>query len=197
MSHYCKICQTYKANEKFSGKGHSAHICKACKGKPLPKKEKTPKPIKNPFMKQVKIQEVISFMEDSRMMILFKRGSQEYVAYREDYDLPYQIYQFIRKEEHFEVTTAFSEEMAQYAIERKADFISIYVTDWVDFENVTEQIIAYEQILEFEDDEDFEHNLPEGSFVEHCYAYENEQEQLLLRNLYKLKEFILLQSLVK
>ena len=28
--HYCKICGEYKANEKFSGKGHSAHICKAC-----------------------------------------------------------------------------------------------------------------------------------------------------------------------
>jgi len=26
--HYCKIGQTYKANEKFSGKGHAAHICK-------------------------------------------------------------------------------------------------------------------------------------------------------------------------
>jgi len=28
--HYCKICDTYKANEKFSGRGHNAHICKAC-----------------------------------------------------------------------------------------------------------------------------------------------------------------------
>ena len=27
---YCKICGEYKANEKFSGKGHAAHICKAC-----------------------------------------------------------------------------------------------------------------------------------------------------------------------
>ena len=25
--HYCKICGEYKANEKFSGKGHAAHIC--------------------------------------------------------------------------------------------------------------------------------------------------------------------------
>lgn len=30
MSHYCKICGEYKANEKFSGKGHAAHICKEC-----------------------------------------------------------------------------------------------------------------------------------------------------------------------
>ena len=28
--HYCKICGEYKANEKFSGKGHAAHICKEC-----------------------------------------------------------------------------------------------------------------------------------------------------------------------
>ena len=28
--HYCKICGEYKANEKFSGKGHAAHICKVC-----------------------------------------------------------------------------------------------------------------------------------------------------------------------
>ena len=26
--HYCKICSEYKSNEKFSGKGHAAHICK-------------------------------------------------------------------------------------------------------------------------------------------------------------------------
>ena len=26
--HYCKVCGEYKANEKFSGKGHDAHICK-------------------------------------------------------------------------------------------------------------------------------------------------------------------------
>lgn len=28
--HYCKICGQYKANEKFSGKGHANHICRAC-----------------------------------------------------------------------------------------------------------------------------------------------------------------------
>ena len=28
--HYCKICGEYKANEKFSGKGRTAHICKSC-----------------------------------------------------------------------------------------------------------------------------------------------------------------------
>ena len=28
--HYCKVCGEYKSNESFSGKGHSAHICKKC-----------------------------------------------------------------------------------------------------------------------------------------------------------------------
>ena len=32
--HYCKVCGEYKANEKFSGKGHAAHICKACASLP-------------------------------------------------------------------------------------------------------------------------------------------------------------------
>ena len=30
QGHYCKVCGEYKSNEKFSGKGHAAHICKAC-----------------------------------------------------------------------------------------------------------------------------------------------------------------------
>ena len=32
--HYCKVCGEYKANEKFSGKGQAAHICKACAALP-------------------------------------------------------------------------------------------------------------------------------------------------------------------
>ena len=32
--HYCKVCGEYKANEKFSGKGHAAHICKTCTALP-------------------------------------------------------------------------------------------------------------------------------------------------------------------
>ena len=30
QGHYCKVCDEYKAHEKFSGKGHAVHICKAC-----------------------------------------------------------------------------------------------------------------------------------------------------------------------
>ena len=28
--HYCKVCGEHKANEKFTGRGHAAHICKVC-----------------------------------------------------------------------------------------------------------------------------------------------------------------------
>ena len=40
--HYCRICEQYKANEKFSGRGHAAHICKACS-----KRGNKPPPIKD------------------------------------------------------------------------------------------------------------------------------------------------------
>lgn len=36
--HYCKVCGEYKANEKFSGKGHAAHICKVCSSLPPEKR---------------------------------------------------------------------------------------------------------------------------------------------------------------
>ena len=38
--HYCKICGEYKANEKFSGKGHAAHICKKCQSLPVEERRK-------------------------------------------------------------------------------------------------------------------------------------------------------------
>lgn len=34
QGHYCRICSEYKANEQFSGKGHSRHICKECRSLP-------------------------------------------------------------------------------------------------------------------------------------------------------------------
>lgn len=30
QGHYCRKCGRYRANEKFSGKGHAKHICKEC-----------------------------------------------------------------------------------------------------------------------------------------------------------------------
>lgn len=36
--HYCKICGDRKPNERFSGKGHSKHICKECEALPQERK---------------------------------------------------------------------------------------------------------------------------------------------------------------
>lgn len=30
QGHYCWVCERYRANEKFSGKGHAQHICRDC-----------------------------------------------------------------------------------------------------------------------------------------------------------------------
>jgi sulfur relay (sulfurtransferase) complex TusBCD TusD component (DsrE family) len=43
--HYCRICQQYKANEKFSGHGHAAHICKACANRGNKPPEAEPEPL--------------------------------------------------------------------------------------------------------------------------------------------------------
>jgi len=34
MGHFCRVCACSKPNERFSGKGHKHHICKACSRKP-------------------------------------------------------------------------------------------------------------------------------------------------------------------
>ena len=38
--HYCKVCGRYRANEKFTGKGHATHICKDCAKLPPEEKAK-------------------------------------------------------------------------------------------------------------------------------------------------------------
>lgn len=38
QGHYCHVCGEHKANEKFSGRGHAAHICKACSKLPAAEK---------------------------------------------------------------------------------------------------------------------------------------------------------------
>ena len=37
--HYCRICDEYKANEKFSGKGNARHICKDCAKRSIAKRK--------------------------------------------------------------------------------------------------------------------------------------------------------------
>lgn len=34
MGHYCRHCGRIRANERFSGRGHRAHICKDCSRRP-------------------------------------------------------------------------------------------------------------------------------------------------------------------
>ena len=38
QGHYCKICGRIRANEKFSGSGHTSHICKDCARLPREKR---------------------------------------------------------------------------------------------------------------------------------------------------------------
>ena len=40
QGHYCKVCGRYRANEKFTGKGHATHICKDCAKLPPEEKAK-------------------------------------------------------------------------------------------------------------------------------------------------------------
>lgn len=40
QGHYCKVCGSYRANEKFTGKGHATHICKDCAKLPPEEKSK-------------------------------------------------------------------------------------------------------------------------------------------------------------
>jgi len=37
--HYCKVCGQVLPNEKFTGKGHAAHICKNCAKKPAEQRD--------------------------------------------------------------------------------------------------------------------------------------------------------------
>lgn len=47
--HFCKVCHTYKANEKFSGKGHAKHICKVCQSIPVAKRKEQEAAFMNSF----------------------------------------------------------------------------------------------------------------------------------------------------
>jgi hypothetical protein len=38
MSRYCRVCGSYRANERFTGRGHRTHICKDCQK--LPRKDR-------------------------------------------------------------------------------------------------------------------------------------------------------------
>ena len=47
--HFCRVCHQYKANEKFSGKGHAKHICKVCQSTPASKRKEQEAAFMNTF----------------------------------------------------------------------------------------------------------------------------------------------------
>ena len=54
--HYCRICERFRPNEKFSGKGHRNHICKECASKP-----------KNEINEIDQTEEIFSFLSQSHI----------------------------------------------------------------------------------------------------------------------------------
>lgn len=40
MGHYCWVCDSFRPNEAFSGKGHQQHICKKCAKLPREERER-------------------------------------------------------------------------------------------------------------------------------------------------------------
>ncbi len=78
--HYCRICECYKPNEKFSGKGHKNHICKKCSS--LPKEEIQSIDEKNEIYKFLR-QSNISKRNLARLSSLTKSSNQEVAKYAE------------------------------------------------------------------------------------------------------------------
>lgn len=39
MSHFCFMCERYRPNEQFSGRGHKRHLCKTCQKLPKETRE--------------------------------------------------------------------------------------------------------------------------------------------------------------
>ncbi|PMC35753.1 hypothetical protein CJ195_18420 [Bacillus sp. UMB0899] len=72
--HYCFGCDRYRANEKFSGKGHRQHICKDCKSKGKGKKTfPDKKPQYNRFIKLLKVTCVV-FKEKNEYLFFSIHG---------------------------------------------------------------------------------------------------------------------------
>ena len=56
MGHYCRICDSSKPNEAFTGKGHRNHICKKC--------SLMPKELRDAIEHK---QEIFAYMEQSHI----------------------------------------------------------------------------------------------------------------------------------
>ncbi|PGT80939.1 hypothetical protein [Bacillus sp. AFS040349] len=97
--HYCFGCDRYRANEKFSGKGHRQHICKECKSKGKGKENFLDvKPHHNRFIKLLKVKCVV-FKEENEYLFFSIRGQTYLITNLEDqplYALNF-IYKFNKK----------------------------------------------------------------------------------------------------
>lgn len=71
MSHFCFMCERYRPNEQFSGRGHSRHICKACQK--LPKETREARQtlldlyqlLRQPHISDKNLQQLEAWMESS------------------------------------------------------------------------------------------------------------------------------------
>jgi hypothetical protein len=74
MPHYCRHCERYLANERFTGRGHHQHLCKECSRRP-----------KGEIRKADQLREIASFLRQShissknceRLEVLTESGDQE------------------------------------------------------------------------------------------------------------------------
>jgi len=127
--HYCKICGERKANEKFTGKGHAAHICKACQS--LPATEQT-------GMKRLRdVERLFGKYPLSRQdWELLEKYAKKYartevgactkeffdsrrVAKAENSELPAQPYSDFDEEEQDEITEIIYDEVCSFIIHRE------------------------------------------------------------------------------
>lgn len=71
--HYCKVCGQVLPNEKFTGRGHAAHICKKCAKKPAEQR--------NEEITLNRINRVYKYMnlsrENRRMLEKYSRSPRE------------------------------------------------------------------------------------------------------------------------
>jgi hypothetical protein len=71
--HYCKVCGCIRPNERFSGKGHAAHICRTC--------DKKTKDEQNEQIALIRICRVYRYMnlsrDNRRMLEVYTRDFRE------------------------------------------------------------------------------------------------------------------------
>lgn len=66
--HYCVVCASVFSNEKFSGKGHSRHICKKCSKKSSKEQDE-----------QIKINKIYSMIRFMNLSRNNKKGLNKYL----------------------------------------------------------------------------------------------------------------------